>query len=348
MIQLRTYNLCLIGFGNVGQALVRLLEVQRLPLRERYGIEWRLTGLLTRRLGAVANLAGIDPWSLVPHAAPADSLAAADLAGWLGAARADVLLEASSLDTAHGEPAATYLRTALGLGIHAITANKGPLVYAYRELRDLADAHGVRFRFESTVMDGAPIFSLFRVLPLLTVGGFRGILNSTTNLILERVEAGASLEEGIAAAQALGLAETDPSADVDGWDATVKVSAIAQVILGASLLPGEVRRVGIRGLDGPAVRAARAAGRPYKLVCRAWRHGDGVTASVGPEQLAPGDPLAAVNGTSSAVHFEADLLPGLTVVEHSPTPATTAYGMLADFVDVTRAGAGPTGQPREG
>lgn len=342
MIPSRTYNLCLIGFGNVGQALVRLLEAQRQPLREAYGIEWRLTGLLTRRLGAVADPAGIDPWSLVPAAGPTGALAAADLARWLGAARADVLLEASSLDTARGEPAATYLRTALGLGIHAITANKGPVVYAYRELRDLAAARGVRFRFESTVMDGAPIFSLFRALPLLTVHGFRGILNSTTNLILQEMEGGRSLEEGIAAAQALGLAETDPSADVDGWDATVKVSALAQAILGASLLPGEVRRAGIRGLDGPAVRAARASGRPYKLVCRAQRQGDAVLASVGPEQLPLGDPLAAVNGTSSAVHFEADLLPGLTVVEHSPTPTTTAYGMLADLVDVARSRVGLT------
>lgn len=342
MTAARTYNLCLIGFGNVGQALVRLLEAQRLPLREAYGIEWRLTGLLTRRLGAVADPAGIDPWSLVPAAGPTGALAAADLARWLGAARADVLLEASSLDTARGEPAATYLRTALGLGIHAITANKGPVVYAYRELRELAAARGVRFRFESTVMDGAPIFSLFRALPLLTVHGFRGILNSTTNLILQEMEGGRSLEEGIAAAQALGLAETDPSADVDGWDATVKVSALAQAILGASLLPGEVRRAGIRGLDGPAVRAARAGGRPYKLVCRAQRQGDAVLASVGPEQLPLGDPLAAVNGTSSAVHFEADLLPGLTVVEHSPTPTTTAYGMLADLVDVARSRVGLT------
>lgn len=342
MTAARTYNLCLIGFGNVGQALVRLLEAQRLPLREAYGIEWRLTGLLTRRLGAVADPAGIDPWSLVPAAGPSGALAAADLARWLGAARADVLLEASSLDTARGEPAATYLRTALGLGIHAITANKGPVVYAYRELRELAAARGVRFRFESTVMDGAPIFSLFRALPLLTVHGFRGILNSTTNLILQEMEGGRSLEEGIAAAQALGLAETDPSADVDGWDATVKVSALAQAILGASLLPGEVRRAGIRGLDGPAVRAARAGGRPYKLVCRAQRQGDAVLASVGPEQLPLGDPLAAVNGTSSAVHFEADLLPGLTVVEHSPTPTTTAYGMLADLVDVARSRVGLT------
>lgn len=330
----RPYNLCLVGFGNVGQALVRLLEAQRVPLREMYGIEWRLTGLLTRRLGAIADPSGIDPWQLPPLGAPAALPGVEDVARWLAAAGADVLLEASSLDAARGEPAASYLRTALGMGIHAITANKGPLVHAYRELRDLAAANGVRFRFESTVMDGAPIFSLFRALPLLTVQGFRGILNSTTNLILQEMEGGRSLDEGIATAQALGLAETDPSADVDGWDATVKVSAIAQVILGAPLLPDAVRRAGIRGLDGPAVRAARSSGRPYKLVCRARRQDGGVIAEVGPEQLQPGDPLAAVNGTSSAVHFEADLLPGLTVVEHSPTPTTTAYGMLADFVGI--------------
>jgi homoserine dehydrogenase len=239
----------------------------------------------------------------------------------------------SSLNAATGEPAISYLEAALRHGAHAVTANKGPVVHGYHALRDLADSMGKGFRFESTVMDGAPIFSLFRSsLPLATVSGFRGILNSTTNVILAQMEAGADLEEGIRHAQALGLAETDPSADVDGWDAAVKVAALTTVVMDHPIAIEAVAREGIRGLRGAEVRAARAAGTPYKLVCWAERHGAGVEAGVGPRRLPLSDPLARVDGTSSSVHFETDLLPGLTVVEHDPTPTTTAYGMLADFV----------------
>jgi homoserine dehydrogenase len=190
-------------------------------------------------------------------------------------------------------------------------------------------------------MDGAPIFSLFRnSLPLVQVQGLRGILNSTSNFVLGRVEAGRSLEEGIAEAQALGLAETDPSHDIDGWDSAVKVAALATVLMDTPLTPQQIQRVGIRDLTADAVRHARADGSPYKLVCAATRTARGVRATVGPERVDAGDPLSQVSGTSSVVRFETDLLPGLTIVEHDPTPTTTAYGMLADFIDLARTEPG--------
>ena len=331
---MKRYNLCLLGFGNVGQALLRLLQEQTPALPAEYNVEWRLTGLASRRLGMRVDPLGIDPHAISDPGAPAQPFAENAIDPWLRAAGADVLFEATSLDIHGGEPALSYLRTALAAGVHAITANKGPLVYGYRELRDLAGANGVRFRFESTVMDGAPIFSLFRGLPLISVEGFRGILNSTTNLILAEMERGATFDAGVAEAQRRGLAETDPSADVDGWDATVKVSALVQVLMGVPLTPAAIPRDGIRDLEPERVRAARAAGRPYKLICWATRDGASVEAGVEPRQVPAGDPLATVDGTSSAIHFTTDMLPGLTVVEHAPTPTTTAYGMLADFVDI--------------
>ena len=144
--------------------------------------------------------------------------------------RPDVLFETTSLNPETGQPAIDYLRASLEAGVHT-TANKGPIVYAYDELSTLAESAGKHFLFESTVLDSAPVFSLFReTLPLARVRGFSGIFNSTTNVILETIEAGRSFEEGVKAAQELGVAETDPSHDVDGWDATMKVCAIARVI----------------------------------------------------------------------------------------------------------------------
>ncbi|MGH2386894.1 MAG: homoserine dehydrogenase [Chloroflexota bacterium] len=328
------YRLCFIGFGNVGRALARLLIDQSTRLRDEYGIEWKLSGIASRRLGWLADPAGLDVAALLDGSMPvAPAYEAGDVAHWLPAARADVLFEMSSLNAATGQPAISYLQAALQHGAHAVTANKGPIVHGYRALRDLAASTGKSFRFESTVMDGAPIFSLFRsCLPLARLSGFRGILNSTTNVILERMEAGADLAEGIRHAQALGLAETDPIADVDGWDAAVKVAALTAVLMDYPLPVEAVEREGIRAVIGEDVRAARAAGTPYKLVCWARRREGMVEAGVGPVRLPLSDPLARVDGASSAVHFDTDLLPGLTMVEHQPTPVTTAYGMLADFI----------------
>jgi homoserine dehydrogenase len=193
----------------------------------------------------------------------------------------------------------------------------------------------------SKCLDGAPVFSLFRTaLPLASVQALRGILNSTSNFVLSCMEAGKSLEAGVAQAQVLGLAETDPSNDIDGWDSAVKVAALATVLMDVPLTPQAVQREGIRGLETGAVQRARVEGSPYKLVCVAARIEGGIRAVVAPERVTSTDPLSQVNGTSSAVQFVTDALTGLTIVEHDPTPSTTAYGMLADFVGLARSESG--------
>ena len=251
---------------------------------------------------------------------------------WLAAAKADVLFEATSLNVTSGQPAIDHIRAALELGAQAITANKGTVVHAYQELRALAASKHRRFLFESTVMDGAPIFSLFDTLPALHLRAFRGILNSTTNMILSGMEQGLSFEESLKHAQNIGIAETDPTHDVEGWDATVKVAALVTVLMGAPITLNAIERRGISGLSAEEVRAARSEGNPYKLVCRAQRSGDDVTASIRPERVPLSDPLASVSGTSSMIYFETDVLPGLAITETNPGIETTAYGMLADFV----------------
>jgi len=188
-----TYNLCLIGFGNIGRALARLLLVKRAVLRDNYSIEWRITGIATRRKGWIADPRGLDVEEFLDGVYDYRPLSSSptNVQEWLAAAQADVLFEVSSLNVQTGQPAIAHLQAALEHGAHAITANKGPLVYAYRELEALARSHGKQFLFEATVMGGSPTFSLFReTLPALTVLRVRGILNSTTNVILEAIEQG--------------------------------------------------------------------------------------------------------------------------------------------------------------
>jgi homoserine dehydrogenase len=335
---MKSYNLALLGFGNVGRALARLLHDKRAELREKYEIEYKITGVAARRLGWMADANGLDIPAVLAGAGPAGmAWEAGDIGAWLRAARADVLFENTSMNPQTGQPAIDYLKAGLEHGAHIITANKGPVVHAYHELSALAQAKGKRFLHEAAVMGGAPIFSLFReALPAAKLKRFRGILNSTTNLILTEMEQGLSFDDAVKKAQAIGIAETDPSADVDGWDAAVKVSALATVLMDVPVKPQAVAPVGIRALTGEQVRAARASGRPYKLVCRAEKSDGRVTASVRPEQVDADDVLATVNGTSSIVVFEMDTIHGLSVSEIGGDAVTTAYGPLADFISVAR------------
>jgi len=288
-------------------------------------------------MGWIANRDGLDSAALLAEDSHTKRQVSASglhsVGEWLTAARANVLFEATALNAQTGQPAIDHIRAALEAGAHAITANKGPIVHAYEELTALAARHNRRFLFESTVMDGVPVFSLFReCLPAIRLRGFHGILNSTTNVILSGMEEGLSFDESLKRAQAAGVAETDPTNDIEGWDAAVKVAALVRVLMEISLPLDSIARQGISNLTGETIRGARAAGMPYKVVCRAQRTGDGVTASVRPEQLPLSDPMAWVAGTSSIIHFETDIFPGLTITEHNPGLEATAYGMLTDFV----------------
>lgn len=342
---MKQYNLCFLGFGNVGRALARLLAAKAPELREHYGIKFRVTGVASRRIGWLSKSNGaaavetFEVAELLSNPVSAENaFISINVADWLRASQPDVVFETTSLNPDSGQPAIDYLRAVLQSGAHAITANKGVLVHGFHELNELAGSAGKRFLFESTVLDSAPVFSLFReTLPAVKLRGFSGVFSSTTNVIIETMEAGRSFEEGLKTAQDLGVTETDPSHDIDGWDSTVKVCALANVLLNMSLKPGDVSREGIRGLNPGSVQAARADGKPFKLVARGRLGENGsFAATVRPEQIALSDPLGNVRGTSLAVHFELDMMPGLTVTSHRPNLQSTAYGLLADFINAVR------------
>ena len=310
-----------------------MLVSKETELRRRYDVRWRLTGVATRRAGWVADPDGLNPLAIINGHWPAPPpQPCRDVHDWLERARADVLFEASSLDAQSGQPAIEHLKAALELGAHAITANKGPIVHAFPELAALAHEKKKSFSYEATVMDGVPIFSLFPLgLQATVLQGFSGVLNSTTNVVLTEIEKGRSLDEAVKRAQAMGVAETDPTTDLDGWDAAVKVAALTIVLMGVPVKLDQVQRTGIRELSEEKIRSVRAAGMRYKLVCRAERRGDGVACTVQPELLLASDPLANLEGTSSAIRFDLDVF-SFSIVEHNPGVEATAYGLLADFL----------------
>jgi homoserine dehydrogenase len=337
------YRLAMLGFGSVGRAFARLLRRKESELEADYGINFIVTGIATGRHGIALDPDGLDLDKALELVESDQSLSLVtklpitDTLDFVNSVPADVLFENSPVNHENGEPAASYLRIALERGMHAVTANKGPVVHAYRELTGLASKMKRKFYFESTVMDGAPIFSLFRTaLPAAKLISFRGILNSTTNLILEHMENGGSFDDAVKYCQHIGLAETDPSADVDGWDAAIKVAALVTVLMGLPLKPQEVDRCGIRGITPGMIAAARADGNRWKLLCSAERDGASVKAYVAPKLVPPSSPLYHVEGSSSIIEFRTDTLSSLSILEGNPGPETTAYGLLADFINAVK------------
>ena len=341
---MHTYELVLIGFGNVGRAFAELLIEKQAELENIYQIRFKVVAIATGSHGTALSSEGLDLARALALAGDGQSLAALDQDGapedileLIKRCGADVLFENTPVDYQSGQPALRHIQTGLEAGMHAITANKGPVVHGYKPLRHLADQAGRRFLFESTVMDGAPIFSLWReALPGAKLQSVRGVLNSTTNLVLGLMESGQTLDQAVAHAQTIGIAETDPSGDLEGWDAAIKLAAVATVLMDSPLTPVEVDRTGISQLTPADIREAMQEGHRWKLVCTAVRGEHGVEATVKPEKLGAEDPLYAVSGTSSAITFHSDVLGPLTITEEDPGPHTTAYGLLADFLNAIK------------
>ena len=341
------FKLALLGFGNVGQGLAELLLEKDQYLKKNLGISFRVVGIASGNHGAAVNPKGFSLEDVLTAYRRGDSLddlsiqPLLDSQEFIRVCGADILFETTPVNYLTGQPALDYLKLALETGMHAITANKGPVVHGYGELTRLAQRRDLRFLFESAVMDGAPVFSIARSgLPGAIVTGFSGILNSTTNFVLTRMEEGESQEEAIAYAQSIGITETDPSGDIDGWDAAVKVACLATVLMDIPLTPDQVDRTGIRGLTADLIQDAKENGQRWKLVCYARRdenQKNGIVAYVQPQKIKPDSLLYNVMGTSAILEIESDVLGKISLIEENPSPRTTAYGLLADFLNATKS-----------
>lgn len=335
-------DLALVGYGNVAQRFVGLLGEMRERLASDEALECRIVGAATRRKGAVYAAEGLDPTRL---AGPwplesSNATGAYHIIDNLRRSNADlrVVVETTTLDIEAGQPAIGYIRAGISAGCHVVTANKGPIAFAYAALRDDAESAGVQFLFEGAVMDGVPVFSLVReTLPAATVSGFRGVVNSTTNHVLTALEHAEAFDAAVARMQAEGIAEADPSLDLDGWDAAAKTAALANVLLGAGLTLHDVRRTGIKPSDGERAREARAEGRRLKLVASAMRTLTGsIEAVVEPRVLAGSDLLASLDGKANALVLQTDVLGEIAICQLEGGLTHTAYALLSDLIRIRR------------
>ncbi len=346
----RPIRIALIGLGNVGRSFLTLMVTKADLLRAR-GLELVLTGAADSS-GAVMDDAGIDPIALAEHKArggrAADfvrgvpGMSALKLAAQ---APADILLEASAVNLVTGQPGLDCVRRAIRRGMSVVLANKGPLVHAFGELEAAAAAAGVGLAYSATVCGALPVVNIGRRdLAGCDIRAVAGIFNSTSNSILAAMAEGGSYEQALRQAQLDGIAEADPSLDVEGWDTANKLVIIANSILRQSATLADVTPVvGITGITAEQIAAGKAQGQVVKLVARAERApvtasaaaARPYTLSVRPEWLPVGDFLAGVNGWEMGIVFDTDImgLQQFKVDERGPTP--TAAAMLRDVITLT-------------
>jgi homoserine dehydrogenase len=361
--QPQTLYLTLIGFGAVHKALARLIFKDRERLLREHNLEVVYRAVIARH-GAweaapgsemsselVAELANgrtrlCDPGPAgVSHcAAPSVQTILEILSRTASGPGLRCICEAIDVDYVAAEPAASYLRQALRLGSHAVSANKGPVVHCHEELTDLAAARSVRYLHESAVMDGVPIFSCWRAG--FAPGGarllsFRGCLNSTSGVVLAGMHAGQTMAQALRTAQDAGIAEADPSGDLSGMDAAVKVVALTRALaLDRNCQPlrlADVRVSGIEHVTPDYVRDVASRGRKLRLVAGAEVANDArVAAYVRLEELAPSDPLSGLDGADAAVTFTTDRLAPVTIVQTGSVVEDTAFGTWADILRACR------------
>ncbi len=357
-----TLDLVLIGFGNVGRRVATLLVERAGALRARHGLDFRVLGIATRRHGCVLASDGLSAVEAARRMAggvplPGISQATRTFPDALSlieeAARARredqpgpaasrplnpmVMVETTVLDVHTGQPAIDHIRAAFRVGMHVVTANKGPIACAYHDLQAEAARAGLQMFFEGAVMDGIPLFNLVReTLPGVAVTGFRGILNTTAQHILVEMERGMQFQEALEAMQRAGIAEADPSLDVEGWDAAAKTAALVNVLMGGRTTAARVERTGIVRLTGADLDAARGHGRRLRLVARGWVEDGEPMGRVMPEELSEDDLLAGLGPLDNAVILRTDLGGEIGVVQREGSLTHTAYAIVTDLVAVSR------------
>jgi homoserine dehydrogenase len=314
---MRTIKLAMLGYGNAGRAFKSLLEEKSDALAEAYDTAFEFVSIVTKSRG---DLLGSPKDTAIDVAQTADY---------------DVLIELTPLNILTGQPAISHIEAALNRGKDVITANKGPIAHDFKRLAKLAKQNGCSFFYETTVMDGTPVFNLVHdTLKFCAVTEVAGILNSTTNYILEELEKGLPMTEILERGKELGFVEADPLMDIEGYDSAGKITALLNVLMDADMTPDQVDRKGIEEITYKDIKEAAAKGCKIKLVCKGWREHGKVYAKVAPELIPLDHIYSTVNGTSSILSITTDLMGKLTIIEEEPEILQTAYGVFSDLVRI--------------
>lgn len=324
----------LIGLGNVGRALIELIENKRAFLKS-LGVSLVVVSISDSKGTAMGknglNLAEVLKYKERTWKNFSNYIRGYGALDAIKSSESDAVVELTPT-TPNGEPGLSNIKTALSTGKNVVTANKGPLVVAYDKLVKMAAEKGVRLFYEATVAAHLPVFcmvnSCFKVDELVKI---EGILNATTNFIIGGMENGRSFEEALNKAKRAGWAETNYHDDVDGIDAARKVVIMANSLFNKKARLEDVQIEGIRNVE-PLVRVAAKTGKKTKLICKITKDRDKLRMSVMPQQIPLEDPLATVNHGDMGIKFTFTTSKDIFVSAQFKGPTQTAYAVLNDII----------------
>jgi homoserine dehydrogenase len=346
---MRAQRIILCGFGKVGQAFAQLLHERREFLQTQYALALDLVAVVDIGGAALAprGLPIIPAAELLTHIKMGGTVEGFGDFGMPGAAgeavidslEADLVVEATPTNLTTGEPGLRHMRAALRRGMHVVAANKGPLVLRYAELQALSQMHRGQIYMSAATAAALPTLDVGQIcLAGSHILGIEGILNGTTNFILTKMqEEGYDYLDALHEAQARGIAETDPTLDVEGFDTANKLILLSNALLGTAYGPDAVTRHGITHITPAMVTDARRAGKCVKLVGRADLRRGNVRLSVAPEELAPDHPLASVHGAEKAVTYDTNTMGRVTVMGGESSPTGAAAALLKDIINLSWA-----------
>jgi homoserine dehydrogenase len=346
---MRTQRIILCGFGNVGRAFAHLLSERRHLLGERYDLDLQVVAVVDIGGAALAprSLQMIPLGELLGHVNAGGTVEGFGDFGMPGATgetvieslESELVVEATPTNLTTGEPGLRHMRAALLRGAHVVAANKGPLVLRYAELQELARQHQVQICMSAATAAALPTLDVGQTcLAGAEILAIEGILNGTTNFILTKMQdENYSYSDALQEAQARGIAETDPTLDVEGFDTANKLILLSNALLGTRYRPEQVSRRGITQISPQMAIDARRAGKSLKLIGRARIAQGNVHLSVAPEELPVDHPLASVHGTEKAVSYETDTMGRVTVMGGRSSPTGAAAALLKDIINLARA-----------
>lgn len=336
---MRTVYLVVCGFGAVGRSFISLLAKKSSELKVRYNLQFKIRAILRSQLALlppVANISFFPDRVLLTRSEDSGAWSPKPATEYLlnlKPAGAWVEVTPSNLQT--GEPGLSHLKQALSCGWHVITANKGPLLVSFEELKNLARQNKVQLKFSAATAAALPALDV----GLASLAGARvlkieGILNGTTNYILTRMTDGIPYGQALAEAQAKGIAERDPRYDVEGWDTAVKLALLSIPVLGVKIALNEFSLTGISQVTGEEINKAKKAGKKIKLLGRVWREGECIRAQVKPEKLDPSHPLYFVDGPNKGISFFTDTMGIITLSGGQSDPKAAAAALLKDIINI--------------
>lgn len=356
-----SFRTVLFGYGSVNQELLNMIEdsAKREMLLEEHQVQVHVMGIVRSQAAMIfkhtLDIQAINLMSKTHLSRavtkkeessdmvlfPSPTLETMDsFISFLQDQEINLVVEAIPVNYESSEPALSITKACLCRGIHVVSANKGPVVHAYSELQALARKNCCSYKHESAVMDGVPIFNLVqRCLMGARLLGFRGVLNSTTSVVLSGMEEGNTFEEALQRARDMGIVETDPAGDIDGWDAAVKTLALVRVLMKIDDVPKleDIPRDSIASLTREDIESASEQGKRYKVICSASRLEKSnalENISVKLEMLDRADVFYNLEGSSAAVQFVTDVCGPITITSTNPTVSDTAFGCLTDIVSI--------------